>query len=229
MIRRPPRSTPIKSSAASDVYKRQVSTQSTGFVLDMAEEHSNLVVIGTAGSGKSCITIRFVADRFVEEYEPTLEDSFRQQVEIDNKTSVLNIYDTAGVDEFPIVKDGYMREADGFLCVYAINAEESFEEVSKLHDWVMRVKENKPVPFVLCGNKSDLEDKRVISFEMGDQLAKSLNIIFMETSAKTGKNIEKAFTELVRGVRKHKQSSPSAPTQPASAPTKRESKCCLIL
>jgi len=196
--------------------------------MSSTEEHSNLVVIGTAGSGKSCITIRFVADRFVEEYEPTLEDSFRQQVEIDGKTSILNIYDTAGVDEFPIVKDGYMREADGFLCVYAINAEESYEEVSKLHDWVMRVKENKPVPFVLCGNKSDLEDKRVISFEKGEQLANSLNISFMETSAKTGKNIEKAFTELVRGVRKHKASSPSPPVA-QTVRDKKKSDCCIII
>jgi len=199
----------------------------------MSEDHSNLVVIGTAGSGKSCITIRFVADRFVEEYEPTLEDSFRQQVEIDGRTSILNIYDTAGIDEFPIVKDGYMREADGFLCVYAINAEESFEEVSKLHDWVMRVKENKPVPFVLVGNKSDLEEKRVITYEKGEQLAKSLNIMFMETSAKTGKNVEKAFTELVRAVRKHKPNAPqsnnSKPIQTPKTDTDSKGCNCVIL
>jgi len=187
----------------------------------------NLVVIGTAGSGKSCITIRFVADRFVEEYEPTLEDSFRQQVDIDDKTSMLNIYDTAGVDEFPIVKDGYMRDADGFLCVYAINVEESFEEVTKLHDWVMRVKENKPVPFVLCGNKCDLEERRIITYEKGQQLAKRLDIMFLETSAKTGKNIELAFTELVRWVRKFKASAP-APVPPPPAPNTNRCSCILL-
>jgi len=194
------------------------------------EPDFSLVVIGTAGSGKSCITIRFVADRFVEEYEPTLEDSFRQQVNIDGTTSVLNIYDTAGVDEFPIVKDGYMREADGFLCVYAINAQESFDEVIKLHDWVMRVKENKLVPFVLCGNKCDLEDLRVVSYEKGEQLAKSLNIMFMETSAKTGKNIEKAFLELVRAVR----STATPKIQPnnqdaAKQASTQSSHCCILL
>jgi len=189
------------------------------------EPDYSLVVIGTAGSGKSCITIRFVADRFVEEYEPTLEDSFRQQVNIDGTTSVLNIYDTAGVDEFPIVKDGYMREADGFLCVYSINAEESFQEVTKLNDWVMRVKENKPVPFVLCGNKCDLEEYRVVSYEKGEQLAKSLNIMFMETSAKTGKNIEKAFTELVRAVR----STATPKNQPATQPRAKGGCSCILL
>jgi len=193
--------------------------------IDARQVPINLVVIGTAGSGKSCITIRFVARRFVEEYEPTLEDSFRQEVDIDGKFSILSIYDTAGVDEFPIVKDGYMREADGFLCVYAINAEESFEEVSKLHDWVMRVKENKPVPFVLCGNKADLEDKRVITIERGEQLARQLDILFMETSAKTGKNVEKAFSELVRKVRKYKSSQPQiAQVAPAA-----NRKCCILL
>jgi len=188
------------------------------------EPDYSLVVIGTAGSGKSCITIRFVADRFVEEYEPTLEDSFRQQVNIDGTTSILNIYDTAGVDEFPIVKDGYMREADGFLCVYAINAEESFQECTKLHDWVMRVKENRPVPFVLCGNKCDLEEYRVVSYEKGNELAKALNIMFMETSAKTGKNIEKAFTELVRAVR-----STAVPKTPQPPPTRPKGRCCILL
>jgi len=188
----------------------------------------NLVVIGTAGSGKSCITIRFVADRFVEEYEPTLEDTFRQQVDIDGKTSLLNIYDTAGVDEFPIVKDGYMRDADGFLCVYAINAEESFEEIGKLYEWVMRVKENKPVPFVLCGNKCDLEERRVISFEKGDQLAKRLGLSFMGTSAKTGKNIESAFTELVRAVRKYKIDVPAPVVRPAPAARANRCNCALL-
>lgn len=189
----------------------------------------NLVVIGTAGSGKSCITIRFVADRFVEEYEPTLEDSFRQEVDIDGSKSILNIYDTAGVDDLPIVKDGYMREADGFLCVYAVNSPESFEEVSKLYEWVLRVKENKPPPFILAGNKTDLEASRVVSTREGTELAKKLGIPFLETSAKTGSNVEEVFTELVREVRKVPVSNPKHP-KPSPPQTEDGKKgCCLLL
>jgi len=180
--------------------KKSISERSSSHGLEPLSTEYSLVVIGTAGSGKSCCTIRYVSDRFVEEYDPTLEDLFKQTVNIDGDSYVLKIYDTAGVEEFPIVKDGYMREADGFLCVYAINALESFEEVTKLYEWVMRVKENKSVPFVLVGNKCDLEDKRAISVEKGEQMAKSMGLLFFETSAKTGLNIEKAYTELVRQI-----------------------------
>lgn len=111
------------------------------------------------------------------EYEPTLADTFEQEVEIDGSKSVVLIFDTAGVDDMPIVKDGYMREADGFLCVYAIDNLESFEEVKKLHEWVLRyeiflafilhlrVKENKMPPFLVIGNKADLTEERLVSKE----------------------------------------------------------------
>jgi len=188
------------------------------------EEVTNLVVIGTAGCGKSCITIRFIANRFVEEYEPTLEDSFRQTVTIDGVTSTLNIYDTAGIEEFPTVRDGYMREADGFLCVYAITNEESFAEVTELYEFVNRVREDHTLPFVICGNKCDLEDRRVVSKSKGEELARKLGVTFMETSALSGKNIEVAFQELVRLVRRYKAAkNPHKGNQP------KDDSCCTIV
>eukprot|EP01119_Soliformovum_irregulare_P001929 TRINITY_DN1183_c0_g1_i2.p1 TRINITY_DN1183_c0_g1~~TRINITY_DN1183_c0_g1_i2.p1 ORF type:complete len:157 (+),score=34.70 TRINITY_DN1183_c0_g1_i2:443-913(+) len=155
-------------------------------------------------------------------------------MEVDGVRSVLNIYDTAGVEDFPIVKDGYMREADGFLCVYAVNSPESFEEVSKLHGWVMRVKENRRVPFVLCGNKVDLgESKRLVTTEEGETLAKDLNIQFLETSALTGKNIEQAFGDLVREIRKENKEEEGraveAPSNASTSKNKGTKKCACVL
>jgi GTPase KRas protein len=102
----------------------------------------NVVLIGAAGSGKSSLTIRFIANRFVGgnlqlcsctyllEYEPTLEDSYRIQVDIDDHPEVLDIFDTAGTDDYAMVRDTYIREGEAFVCVYSITNEKSFEQVN---------------------------------------------------------------------------------------------------
>jgi len=164
----------------------------------------NLVVIGVAGSGKSCITIRFIANRFVGEYDPTLEDSYRRQFNVDDIACVLDIFDTAGTDDFAQVRDGYIRQGEGFLCVYAIDDEKSFKEVIKLYDHVARVKDvqSTALPFVLVGNKTDLESYREVSFDRGRGAADMIHASFFETSALTGKNVTEAFHELARLIRR---------------------------
>jgi tRNA U34 5-carboxymethylaminomethyl modifying GTPase MnmE/TrmE len=63
-------------------------------------ETLRLVLLGSGGVGKSCITIRFVQDSFVTEYDPTIEDSYRRQVEVDGQQVMLEILDTAGTEQF---------------------------------------------------------------------------------------------------------------------------------
>uniref|UniRef100_A0A671FB46 HRas proto-oncogene, GTPase n=1 Tax=Rhinolophus ferrumequinum TaxID=59479 RepID=A0A671FB46_RHIFE len=88
-----------------------------------------LVVVGTGNVGKSALTIQFFQNHFVEEYDPTIEDSYRKQVVIDGETCLLDILDTAGQEEYSAMRAQYMRTGEGFLCVFAINNTKSFEDI----------------------------------------------------------------------------------------------------
>ncbi|NXF90997.1 RASH GTPase, partial [Eubucco bourcierii] len=86
-----------------------------------------LVVVGAGGVGKSALTIQLIQNHFVDEYDPTIEDSYRKQVVIDGETCLLDILDTAGQEEDSAMR--YMRTGEGFLCVFAINNTKSFEDI----------------------------------------------------------------------------------------------------
>jgi GTPase KRas protein len=161
-----------------------------------------LVVVGGGGVGKSALTIQLINHHFMDEYDPTIEDSYRKQVEIDQETCLLDILDTAGQEEFSAMRDQYMRTGQGFLCVYSITSRSSFEEISSFREQILRVKDEDNVPMVLVGNKCDLEDSRVVATSEGADLAKSFGCKFLESSAKSRINVEESFFELVREIRK---------------------------
>eukprot|EP01097_Dermamoeba_algensis_P003422 TRINITY_DN2391_c0_g1_i1.p1 TRINITY_DN2391_c0_g1~~TRINITY_DN2391_c0_g1_i1.p1 ORF type:complete len:204 (-),score=41.82 TRINITY_DN2391_c0_g1_i1:307-873(-) len=160
-----------------------------------------IVVAGGGSVGKSAITVQFTSNHFVEFYDPTIEDSYRKQVRVDDVVSVLDIVDTAGQEEYSCMRDQYFRVGHGFLLVYSVVSRSSFEEIGTLNAAIKRAKEEQPrVPIVLIGNKCDLEERQVTKNE-GLELAKHLNCTFVETSAKTGQNIEACFFECVRAIR----------------------------
>lgn len=160
-----------------------------------------LVVLGGGGVGKSALTIRLVTDNFLDEYDPTIEDSYRKQVMIDDETALLDILDTAGQEEFSSMQDQWMRDGQGFLLVYNIVARPTFDEVSILYDKILRTKDSDDVPIVLVGNKCDLKEQRVVEYDEGATLAKQWGCPFFETSAKIKLNNEACFFELVRTIR----------------------------
>jgi len=161
-----------------------------------------VVLVGEGGVGKSCLTIQFINEKFVEDYDPTMEDSYRKQVTVDSKECILDIFDTAGQEEFSAVRDQYLRTGDGFLCVYSITLEPSFVAVRGFHDHILRVKDQDRLPFILVANKADLEHQRVVSKADGEKCAAELGCRFMETSAKTRQNVVEIFHELVREIKK---------------------------
>merc|ERR1712083_643428 len=101
-----------------------------------------IVVLGGGGVGKSALTIRLVTDNFLDEYDPTIEDSYRKQVQIDNKTALLDILDTAGQEEFSSMQDQWMREGKGFLLVYNITSDATWNEIIQLREKILRAKES---------------------------------------------------------------------------------------
>jgi len=161
-----------------------------------------LVIVGGGGVGKSALTIQLIQNHFIDEYDPTIEDSYRKQVTIDEETCLLDILDTAGQEEYSAMRDQYMRTGQGFLCVFAITSRSSFDEINAFREQILRVKDADTVPMVLVGNKADLEAERQVTKVEGQDLAKSYGCPFFESSAKTRVNVEEGFYQLVREIRK---------------------------
>ncbi|KAI4866789.1 ras-domain-containing protein [Hypoxylon rubiginosum] len=163
-----------------------------------------LVVVGGGGVGKSCLTIQLIQSHFVDEYDPTIEDSYRKQCVIDDEVALLDVLDTAGQEEYSAMREQYMRTGEGFLLVYSITSDQSFEEIRTFQQQILRVKDKDPTdyfPMVVVGNKCDLESEREVPRQDGEALAKQFGCPFVETSAKSRTNVDKAFFDLVREIR----------------------------
>ena len=158
------------------------------------------MVLGCAGVGKSALTVQFVQGIFVEKYDPTIEDSYRKAVEIDEQQCMLEILDTAGTEQFTAMRDLYMKNGQGFLLVYSITAQATFNELQELREQILRVKDQDNVPMVLAGNKADLEDERTIGKDQGFGLSRQFSCSFYETSAKARVNVQEVFSDLVRQI-----------------------------
>ena len=115
-----------------------------------------VVVLGSGGVGKSALTVQFVTGKFAEKYDPTIEDFYRKEITIDDQPAVLEILDTAGTEQFASMRDLYIRNGHGFILVYSVTNEQSFQEVQLLRNQIHRVKQSDRVPIVVCGNKIDL-------------------------------------------------------------------------
>eukprot|EP01103_Thecamoeba_quadrilineata_P018055 TRINITY_DN667_c0_g1_i1.p1 TRINITY_DN667_c0_g1~~TRINITY_DN667_c0_g1_i1.p1 ORF type:complete len:188 (-),score=37.31 TRINITY_DN667_c0_g1_i1:99-662(-) len=162
-----------------------------------------LVVIGGGGVGKSALTIQFTQQHFINDYDPTIEDSYRKQVTIDQESCLLDILDTAGQEEYSAMRDHYYRNGQGFLLVYSITDRASFDEVSRFREQLLRVVDADKVPIVLCGNKCDLDAQRKVTTQEGQSLANAFHCPFFEASAKTRVNVDEIWFQVVREVRTH--------------------------
>ncbi|XP_066936918.1 ras-like protein RAS2 [Clytia hemisphaerica] len=161
-----------------------------------------LVVVGGGGVGKSALTIQFIQSHFVQDYDPTIEDSYRKQCVIDDRVAHLDILDTAGQEEFSAMREQYMRTGEGFLLVFSVTDKSSFDEIPRFHTQILRVKDKDEFPMILVGNKSDLENERTVSTAEAQELGRKLKISYLESSAKQRINVDAAFHDLVRSIRR---------------------------
>mmetsp|Transcript_29447 Transcript_29447/g.49913 ORF Transcript_29447/g.49913 Transcript_29447/m.49913 type:complete len:206 (+) Transcript_29447:58-675(+) len=166
-----------------------------------------LTVMGSGAVGKSALTIRMVTnDQFVADYDPTIEDSYRTSTIVDGEPTLLDILDTAGQEEFHSLADSWIRNAEAFMLVYAIDDKMSFDNVSLLREQIVRTKDSDDIPMVLIANKSDISDsERKVTTEEGRALAKEFNIPFFETSAKENTNCTAPFQQAVRYIKKSRK------------------------
>ena len=159
-----------------------------------------LLLIGDSGVGKTCILFRFSDDAFNTTFISTIGIDFKiKTIELRGKKIKLQIWDTAGQERFHTITTSYYRGAMGIMLVYDITNSKSFDNIAK---WLRNIQEhaNEDVEKMILGNKCDMEDKRVIPKERGEAIAKENGVRFLETSAKTNVNIDKAFMDLSESI-----------------------------
>ena len=160
------------------------------------------IVIGDSSVGKSNILLRYTQNEFNQEYQSTIGVEFgAKNIKINNKIYRIQIWDTAGQENFRSITRAYYKNSVCALVVYDITKRESFENVQS---WIQDCRNQSPktIIMVLVGNKNDLENERDVSFDEGEQFAKNNNMIFYETSAKTGKNVNEIFENTVNNISK---------------------------
>jgi small GTP-binding protein len=158
------------------------------------------IIVGDMAVGKSCILLQFTDNKFRNQHELTIGVEFgAKTIEIDQKLVKIQIWDTAGQEAFQAITRTYYKGAVGALLVYDITRKETFLHATK---WLEEVRNNssKNIVVILIGNKKDLEQKRQVSFEEGEQFAKENGLLFLEVSAKTSLNVEDAFIHSAKEI-----------------------------
>eukprot|EP01083_Nonionella_stella_P208418 756365_1 len=160
-----------------------------------------IVVLGAGGVGKSALVIRFITDQFLEEYDPTIEDSYHKQLSIDGHACMLDVLDTAGQDEFAALTDRWIRETEIFLILFAIDNVSSFRDVQRFKTIIQHIKEDTTTLIILVGHKVDLEEDRKVSTEDANKLVESWGTrenMYIEASAKDRIRSDDCFMDAVR-------------------------------
>ena len=202
-------------------------SNSSGITYD---EKIKIMVIVETRVGKTSLIKKYTKNTFGGVYLTTVGIDFQEKIiNSEGKVVKIQIWDTAGQDRFRNIAKNYFHTSDGFLLVYDITCRESFD---KLNFWYEQIKLNAPehTKCMVIGNKCDLEEKREISKEEGDNFSKEQNIKFYETSAKEGINVNIIFQELsneiIKDIKKNGQKNKSSSQFLKKNNTKQKKKAC---
>jgi small GTP-binding protein len=166
------------------------------------ESKVKLGSFGGGGVGKTAITLRYVRGEFIDEYIPTLADDFAKDITVSGKPIHLDLIDTAGQDDFREMRSSFYSSVQGFVFVYSVIDGNSLFEVEEIYKDILTCLVKDTVPCVLVGNKVDLKDEDSVPTEKGLEMAKKFGAKLLETSARTGENVDAAFEEGVRAVQR---------------------------
>lgn len=164
-----------------------------------------ILAVGNQSVGKTSITIRFATDKFSDDYKVTLGMNLStKNVRINDKLIQMAVWDTAGQSSFEPLLPMYYRGALGAIIVYDITNRKSFEGVRRWFRDIKRFAEE--IPVIIIGNKSDLLDQRMITYEEGKKLADemqenwSYEVYFKESSAKEAIEVNESFLILATSI-----------------------------
>jgi len=170
-------------------------------------ERFMLVVMGRSRVGKTAITIRYTSAAFVQQYDPTIEDTHLKQTTIGNVPVCLEILDTAGEETYSSLRRSWMQNGGGdagFMFVFSLVERQTFDELITFHDELMDLYQDDPPPSVLVANKSDIdaEEWAVTAEEVSRLQSRWRNCTqVIYTSASSGSNVAEAFEPLCIAVR----------------------------
>eukprot|EP01084_Bolivina_argentea_P033421 61811_1 len=156
------------------------------------------LLVGDSGVGKSSVMVRFSDDSYDDSFITTIGVDFKlRTIESDNKTIKLQIWDTAGQERFRTITTSYYRGAHGIIIVYDITDKESFRNI---REWLYEIDRyaSDNVSKLIIGNKLDLANKRVVSYEDAKAFADEFGIEYIETSAKKNQNIDETFHKMAK-------------------------------
>lgn len=158
------------------------------------------IIIGDAAAGKSCLLYRFTDNKFKGDSTHTIGVEFGSKViDAGDKSLKLQIWDTAGQERFRSVTRSYYRGAAGCILVYDITSRESYNHLSTwLND--ARALATSELAIVLVGNKIDLQEDREVTFLEASRFAQENDLIFLETSAKSGENVDEVFMKCAKTI-----------------------------
>uniref|UniRef100_A0A0V0J2W4 Ras-related protein Rap-2b n=1 Tax=Schistocephalus solidus TaxID=70667 RepID=A0A0V0J2W4_SCHSO len=178
-----------------------------------------VVVLGSGGVGKSALTVKYVLGKFVDTYDPTIEDFYQKELLVGDTPKVLRILDTAGTSQFSSLHDLYIKNGDGFLVVYNLTNKQSFNDIRGMRDNIVRIKglsSSSPLPLVLVGTKADLvrSASRAVDLRETLALANEWMCPHVETSALDNVGVDEVFMEVL--------------SQMLKASPKRKKVCCML-
>ena len=169
---------------------------------DNYEMMVKVVLVGDSGVGKTNIMSKYLKNEFREDSKATVGVEFgAKQFTVEGHSIKAQIWDTAGQERYKAITSAYYKGAKGAFICYDITRKNTFDSVNK---WVsdLTATADKKITIILIGNKSDLEDQRQVTKEMGEEKAKDLQLAFLETSAKSGDNLEKGFQMMINEIYK---------------------------
>lgn len=187
--------------------------------------HFHVCLLGPGHVGKSALTLQFMYDEFVEDYEPTKCSAYKRKLTVQQYDVEVDITDTAGQEDYVGINDPHYRSNDGFLVVFSLADKLSLDAVPSILERIAQCRPSMPTPVVLIGNKVDLTEEREVPTEVAIQLAQKWRIPYMETSAKTAFNVERVFGLLINELVRLKTSVPNKPDNTHQ----RGSDCCSLL
>ena len=166
----------------------------------MEEYDYMILVVGDSAVGKTKFLCKLTENKFNQNYmASTAIDIKNTSIKINGKNIKLQIWDTAGQEKYRALTRSFLIKAQGILALYDITNHTSFDN---LQSWLTLIKEEcyVDIPVIIVGNKMDLEEKRIVDKEEASEYAKKQNVEFIETSSKTGENVEKTLYMLTEKV-----------------------------